>query len=77
VTTAAASLACEPTIGLRRGPESRIVVSTYRRLPELGKAVGDQRRVLVGFDRGGWSPALGAPRACGGVAHVHVKALTC
>ncbi|MDJ0315530.1 putative transposase [Arthrobacter sp. H35-D1] len=27
-------------------------------LPELRKAVGDDRRVLVGFDRGGWSPAL-------------------
>ncbi|MDJ0313901.1 putative transposase [Arthrobacter sp. H35-D1] len=27
-------------------------------LPELRKAVGDERRVLVGFDRGGWSPAL-------------------
>ncbi|PYI39595.1 hypothetical protein CVS30_02570 [Arthrobacter psychrolactophilus] len=27
-------------------------------LPELRTAVGDDRRVLVGFDRGGWSPAL-------------------
>ncbi len=27
-------------------------------LPELRQAVGDERRVLVGFDRGGWSPAL-------------------
>ena len=27
-------------------------------LPELRTAVGDERRVLVGFDRGGWSPAL-------------------
>jgi len=27
-------------------------------LPELRTAVGDSRRVLVGFDRGGWSPAL-------------------
>ena len=27
-------------------------------LPELRTAIGDDRRVLVGFDRGGWSPAL-------------------
>jgi hypothetical protein len=32
---------------------------TWRRLlPDLRRAVGDTRRVLVGFDRGGWSPAL-------------------
>jgi hypothetical protein len=29
-----------------------------RLLPDLRRAVGDDRRVLVGFDRGGWSPAL-------------------
>lgn len=29
-----------------------------RLLPDLRKAVRDERRVLVGFDRGGWSPAL-------------------
>ena len=30
-----------------------------RRLPpDLRAAVGNQRRVLAGFDRGGWSPAL-------------------
>ena len=27
-------------------------------LPDLRAAVGDTRRVMVGFDRGGWSPAL-------------------
>ncbi|MDJ0358467.1 putative transposase [Paenarthrobacter sp. PH39-S1] len=27
-------------------------------LPALRDIIGDQRRVLVGFDRGGWSPAL-------------------
>ena len=30
----------------------------HRLLLDLRRAVGDQRRVLVGFDRGGWSPAL-------------------
>jgi hypothetical protein len=29
-----------------------------RLLPDLRRALGDDRRVLVGFDRGGWSPAL-------------------
>jgi len=29
-----------------------------RLLPDLRRAVGDHRRVLVGFDRSGWSPAL-------------------
>jgi hypothetical protein len=33
--------------------------SELRRLiPELRTLVGDDRRVLVGFDRGGWSPTL-------------------
>ena len=35
-------------------------------LPELRTAVGDHRRVLVGFDRGGWSPALFAHMAAAG-----------
>jgi hypothetical protein len=29
-----------------------------RLIPELRAVVGDDRRVLVGFDRGGWSPTL-------------------
>jgi hypothetical protein len=36
-----------------------------RLLPDLRRAVGDHRRVLVGFDRGGWSPAL--------FAHMHAQ----
>ncbi|WP_427015969.1 putative transposase [Pseudarthrobacter sp. P1] len=35
-------------------------------LPELRTAVGDGRRVLVGFDQGGWSPALFAHMAGAG-----------
>jgi hypothetical protein len=34
-----------------------------RLLPDLRRAGGDQRRVLVGFDRGGCPPALSAHRA--------------
>src|SRR5665648_485617 len=37
-----------------------------RLLPELRTAVGDDRRGLVGFDRGGWSPALFAHMAAAG-----------
>src|ERR1019366_5052633 len=33
--------------------------------PDLRRAVGDDRAVLVGFDRGGWSPAL--------FAHMHAE----
>ncbi|MGZ6670637.1 MAG: hypothetical protein ACXVH3_39000, partial [Solirubrobacteraceae bacterium] len=29
-----------------------------RLINDLRAMVGDDRRVLVGFDRGGWSPAL-------------------
>jgi hypothetical protein len=35
-----------------------LAMELRRLLPEVWAAVGDQRRVLVGFDRGGWSPAL-------------------
>lgn len=35
-------------------------------LPELRKAIGDDRRVLVGFDRGGWSPELFADMEAAG-----------
>lgn len=39
-------------------PGSSLVKEIRRLLPELRKAIGDERRVLVGFDRGGWSPEL-------------------
>ncbi|WP_211883317.1 putative transposase, partial [Pseudarthrobacter albicanus] len=39
-------------------PGASLAAGLRRLLPELRKAVGDDRRVLVGFDRGGWSPAL-------------------
>ena len=37
---------------------SRFRVVLAIRLPDLRRAVRDDRRVLVGFDRGGWSPTL-------------------
>ena len=39
-------------------PCASLAMELRRLLPDLRRAVGDQRRVLVGFDRGGWSPAL-------------------
>jgi hypothetical protein len=39
-------------------PGASLAIELRRLLPDLRRAVGDQRRVLVGFDRGGWSPAL-------------------
>ena len=43
---------------LVEGVCASLAMELRRLLPDLRRAVGDQRRVLVGFDRGGWSPAL-------------------
>jgi len=34
-------------------PGASLAMELYRLLPDLRRAVGDQGRVLVGFDRGG------------------------
>jgi len=39
-------------------PGASLATELRRLLPDLRRAVGDTRRVLVGFDRGGWSPGL-------------------
>jgi len=39
-------------------PGASLAVELRALLPDLRRALGDDRRVLVGFDRGGWSPAL-------------------
>jgi hypothetical protein len=46
-------------------PGASLAMELRRLLPDLRRAVGDARRVLVGFDRGGWSPAL--------FAHMHAE----
>jgi hypothetical protein len=43
---------------LEQQPHHAQEMELRRLLPDLRRAVGDTRRVLVGFDRGGWSPAL-------------------
>jgi len=59
----------DPVLVVMAQPGASLAMELRRLLPELRKAVGDQRRVLVGFDRGGWSPAL--------FAHMHDQGLTC
>ncbi|HEX5877242.1 MAG TPA: helix-turn-helix domain-containing protein [Actinomycetota bacterium] len=39
-------------------PGASLASEIRRLLPEIRGIVGDDRRVLVGFDRGGWSPTL-------------------
>lgn len=48
----------DPVLVVMAEPAASLAGELRRLLPTLRQAVGDQRRVLVGFDRGGWSPAL-------------------
>ncbi|AIY00148.1 hypothetical protein ART_0549 [Arthrobacter sp. PAMC 25486] len=47
-----------PVFVVMAAPGASLAAELRDLLPELRTAVGDERRVLVGFDRGGWSPAL-------------------
>ncbi|MEV8182986.1 putative transposase [Specibacter sp. NPDC078692] len=47
-----------PVFVVMASPGASLAAELRDLLPELRTAVGDERRVLVGFDRGGWSPAL-------------------
>ena len=47
-----------PVFVVMAEPGASLAAELRRILPELRTAVGDGRRVLVGFNRGGWSPAL-------------------
>jgi len=55
----------DPVLVVMAQPGASLAMELRRLLPDLRRAVGDQRRVLVGFDRGGWSPAL--------FAHMHAQ----
>jgi hypothetical protein len=48
----------DPVLVVMAAPGASLAMELRRLLPELRRAVGDTRRVLVGFDRGGWSPKL-------------------
>ena len=47
-------------------PGASLASEIRRLLPQIRGIVGDDRRVLVGFDRGGWSPALFAEMIAAG-----------
>jgi prepilin-type processing-associated H-X9-DG protein len=53
----------DPVLAVMAEPAASLAYELRRLLPALRRAVGDSRRVLVGFDRGGWSPSL--------FAHMH------
>jgi hypothetical protein len=65
VETWVSDAAGDPVLVVMAAPGASLTMELRRLLPELRNAVGDQRRVLVGFDRGGWSPAL--------FAHMHTQ----
>ena len=47
-----------PVLVVMAEPGAALAGELRRLLPAMRQAVGDDRRVLVGFDRGGWSAAL-------------------
>lgn len=63
VETWVSDAAGDPVLVVLAEPGASLAMELRRLLPDLRAAVGDNRRVLVGFDRGGWSPAL--------FAHMH------
>jgi len=58
VETWVSDAAGDPVLVVMAAPGASLAMELCRLLPDLRRAVGDDRRVLVGFDRGGWSPAL-------------------
>ncbi|WP_211878115.1 helix-turn-helix domain-containing protein [Pseudarthrobacter albicanus] len=53
-----ADAAGAPVLVVMAEPGAALTGELRRLLPTLRAIIGDDRRVLVGFDRGGWSPAL-------------------
>ena len=58
VETWVADAAGDPLLVVMAEPAASLAAELRRLIPELRTLVGDDRRVLVGFDRGGWSPTL-------------------
>ena len=48
----------DPVMVVMAEPAASLAAELRALLPDLRTAVGAERRVLVGFDRGGWSPTL-------------------
>jgi transposase-like protein len=66
VETWVADSAGDPVLVVMADPGASLAGELRRLLPDLRAAVGDDRRVLVGFDRGGWSPRLFKDMAAAG-----------
>jgi hypothetical protein len=58
VETWVTDAAGDPLLVVLAEPGASLAGELRRLIPELRAMVGDDRRVLVGFDRGGWSPTL-------------------
>ena len=58
VETWVSDAAGDPLLVVMAEPAASLAAELRRLIPELRAIVGDDRRVLVGFDRGGWSPTL-------------------
>jgi transposase len=58
VETWVSDAAGDPLLVVMAEPAASLAAELRRLIPELRALVGDRRRVLVGFDRGGWSPTL-------------------
>lgn len=56
----------DPVLVVMAEPGASLAGELRRLLPDLRAAVGDERRVLVGFDRGGWSAQLFKDMAAAG-----------
>ena len=56
----------DPVFVIMSEPGAALTGELRRLLPQLRSIIGDDRPVLVGFDRGGWSPALFAQMAAKG-----------
>ena len=58
VQTWVSDAAGDPLLVVMAQPAASLAAELRRLIPELRATVGDHRRVLVGFDRGGWSATL-------------------
>jgi prepilin-type processing-associated H-X9-DG protein len=58
VETWVADSAGDPLLVVMAQPAASLAGELRRLMPDMRALVGDDRRVLVGFDRGGWSPEL-------------------
>src|SRR4029077_6586932 len=58
VETWISDAAGDPLLVVLAEPAASLASELRRLIPELRAMVGDDRRVLVGFDRGGWAPTL-------------------